>query len=213
MSANDRVDLFLDTQTTLTNSINNIKKVTTEINKLCQWIQKHQNELLTDTCKGKLLFIIEKYYLYNKNSNSNNNDDDSKRKLVEVIEKLLSDFLALPEGKLCSSKGKQKVMNWQCSMMETTSSSSSSNSNRGNSNSSNNIERWIICDVNGNLISLMKSQSESDELIEDVCVTNIDILTKINSIYDGDSDQFAQIDYDRINNIILRIYDEEGNEL
>ena len=42
MSANDRVDLFLDTQTTLTNSINNIKKVTVEINKLCQWIQKHQ---------------------------------------------------------------------------------------------------------------------------------------------------------------------------
>ena len=147
--------------------------------------------------------------MYTKNSNSN--DDDSKRKLVEGIEKLLGDFLSLPEGKLCSSKGKQKVMNWQCSMMETTTSSSSSNSNR--SNNSNNIERWIICDVNGNLISLMKSQSESDELIEDVCVTNTDILTKINSIYDGDSDQFAQIDYDRINNIILRIYDEEGNEL
>lgn len=205
--ANERIDLFLETQNNIIvhNSSNNIKKITTEISKLCTWIQKHQNELLTDTSKGKLLFIIEKYYTYLKNIKENEHE---RSKLVEAVEKLLSDFLSLPEGRLCSSKNKQKVMSWQSQMTSSTSTSSSL------TNNTNNIERWIICDACDNKITLMKHQSDSEEIIEDVIVTNTVFLAKINSIYgDGDSEKFAQIDYDRNNNMIIKIYDEEGNEI
>lgn len=211
--ASDRVELFLDSCQTLITKLNNNKKIISEISKLCTWLQKHQNEEITDAAKGKMIIIIEKYYLYYKNSNNNNNDNDSDIvRLEDTIEKLLSDYLALPEGKLVTGKFKQKVMNWQSSMQQQNNVSSNADNN---SNNNNNIERWIICDINDNKITLMKPDSNiNDEIIDDVTIDDSNILKIINNIYNQEeSSNYIQVDYDKKLNTIIKLYDENGNEL
>ena len=212
--ASDRVELFLDTCQTLIIKLNNNKKIISEISKLCIWLQKHQNEEITDTAKGKIIIIIEKYYLYYKNSsnnNNNNNDDNDIIRLEDTIEKLLSDYLALPEGKLVTGKFKQKVMNWQSSMQQQNNISNNSD----NISNNNNIERWIICDINDNKITLMKPDSNiNDEIIDDVIINDSNILKIINNIYNQEeSSNYIQVDYDKKLNIIIKLYDENGNEI
>ena len=208
--ASDRVELFLDTCQTLIIKLNNNKKIISEISKLCIWLQKHQNEEITDQAKGKIIIIIEKYYLYYKNSN-NDNDNDIIR-LEDTLEKLLSDYLALPEGKLVTGKFKLKVMNWQSSMQQ---QNNISNNSDNISNNNNNIERWIICDINDNKITLMKPDSNiNDEIIDDVIINDSNILKIINNIYNQEeSSNYIQVDYDKKLNIIIKLYDENGNEI
>ena len=86
---------------------------------------------------------------------------------------------------------------------------------KDNSNNNNNIERWIICDINDNKITLMKPDSNiNDEIIDDVTIDDSNILKIINNIYNQEeSSNYIQVDYDKKLNIIIKLYDENGNEI
>ena len=207
--ASDRIELFFNAcQILITKP--NINKIISEISKLCIWLHKHQNEEISDQWKAKLILIIEKYHLYYKNNkNTNDNNNNELLRLEEMVDKLLSDYLALPEGKLVTGKFKHKVMNWQTSLQHLNSNNSSHNiDNLNNSN----VERWIVCDVSDDKITLMKPDCNNGDLI-DVVINDADMLKLINDIYNQEEnsiDKYIQVDFDKANNLILKLYDENG---
>ena len=84
--ASARVDDFASKLESLKGST----KYASELKKLTLWMQKHQSETLTDSAKQKLVAIL----------------GESKDP------ELLSCYLALPEGKLTTSKGKNRALKW-----------------------------------------------------------------------------------------------------
>ncbi len=84
--ASARIDAFASKLESLRGST----KYTSELKKLTLWMQKHQSETLTDGAKQKLVAIL----------------GESKDP------ELLSCYLALPEGKLTTSKGKNRALKW-----------------------------------------------------------------------------------------------------
>ena len=128
---------------------------------------------------------IEKYYLY---SQANKVEET----LVNNSITLISDYLAIPEGKLCSSKGKIKALNW----LEKSKSSECGEGKMSSGISSREIydTKFILMDVNldDNSISLMSCIDECD-LRENIQVENDDLFQKICTAFDVGE---VTIDYD-----------------
>ena len=77
-------------------------KITTEIAKLRTWLVKHQDEAVPDGSKGKIIAVLEKY----------NRAAGYMAEIRGAVSCLFQDYLALPEGKLLTSKGKDRVKAW-----------------------------------------------------------------------------------------------------
>ena len=97
----DRISKYFDDQVGLVSS-GKIPKINSEIKSLASWLVKHQDELVPDGSKSKIVAILERY----------NRTAGYHAVLLGPIIQLFANFLALPEGKLCSSKDKSKVLNW-----------------------------------------------------------------------------------------------------
>jgi hypothetical protein len=103
--AEERIELFHEDSLKLTTGEGmNIKRILSEINKLKRWIQKHQNELIPDHSKTRLMSVLQLYYKLTEKV--------TEEEYVNQVEALIDDYLKLPEGKLTTSKSKQVCLNW-----------------------------------------------------------------------------------------------------
>jgi hypothetical protein len=100
MTSAERIDKYFADISALS-STRNDKKLSTEIDKLRSWMQKHQNESVPEASRSKLVQIIDLCHRYIGDS-----------EVIESTQALISDYLALPEGKLASSKAKKKMLGW-----------------------------------------------------------------------------------------------------
>jgi hypothetical protein len=102
MSNADRIQKFFDDQTSMMVSGIKSSKINSEIAKLRVWLVKHQEEVVPDSSKAKLIAILEKY----------NRAAGYMADIRETVLALFSDYLQLPEGKLLGSKDKNRVLIW-----------------------------------------------------------------------------------------------------
>ncbi len=83
-------------------------KLISEIQRLRQWLTKHQDENLSDAGKQKLVAACETYFKF-----AMARDASFELPECEAVQDLISDLLKLPEGKLIrSAGGKSKAMKW-----------------------------------------------------------------------------------------------------
>ena len=73
-----------------------------EVLKLSKWMFKHQDENIPSTAKSRLIELMGK----TKATLCSNEEE------ISVVITLLEMYCALPEGKLTTSKGKQKAVKW-----------------------------------------------------------------------------------------------------
>lgn len=146
MSSSDRISMYLDTFVSLTrDSRVNSTKFISEINKLRIWLQKHQSECVPDNSKQKLFTIFEICYRFQLQDSN----------LSESIHALFSDSLALPEGKLLTSKSKKKLLSW---LHEPTISRDAIE------NENNSQGKWILVDISENYMMSIVSEGDDSQL-------------------------------------------------
>lgn len=145
-------------------------KVVAEVNKLKTWLMKHQNEVMTDAMKAKLLQTVS---LYHRLASASSHAESG---FTNAITALLSDYLMMPEGKLVSSKDKKKVMNW----LESSGSNASTAFCDTEKESEDAPSLWTIQDVNEEqrTVTLLNIDNE-DKWLEDVLVPHSFIWDKI----------------------------------
>ena len=97
-----RIQKFADDQTSLLVPTMKHSKIISEIKIFGTWLVKHQSESIPDGAKGTILTIMEKY----------NRASGYWLDIRPAVSELFSTFLQLPEGKLLSTKGKNKVLVW-----------------------------------------------------------------------------------------------------
>lgn len=93
-NSSDRINKFAEEQVSILTSSSPLK-IISEIGKLKEWLIKHQDDAIPDGAKNKLLTILEKY------NRAAGYYADIRPKVIALYE----NYLALPEGKLLSSKG------------------------------------------------------------------------------------------------------------
>lgn len=104
MSNVDRIQKFCDDQiSVITTCKGKPNKITAEIDKLRQWLVKHQEVVVPDGAKAQIFSILEKYQRC---------FTSVYPEIMPAVSTLFSDYLQLPEGKLLSSKSKQRVLKW-----------------------------------------------------------------------------------------------------
>jgi len=151
MAAAERVNKFYDDSLIIINQCqtkSNNTKLYAEIIKLKTWLQKHQNEILPDGHKGKLLQTLEVYNKYCTSSSS----IFEKEKVADSVLDLLSDYLQLPEGRLVSASYKKKVLNWREILLGGMNDSSSVGKSSGTR-----VTRWTVegVDSSAQTVSLL----------------------------------------------------------
>ena len=102
MSNIDRIQKFFDDQSKLMTCKATPAKINSEIGKLRTWLVKHQDEMVPDGSKTKIVSVLEKY----------NRASDYIAEIRPIVINLFTDYLQLPEGKLVNSKEKTKVLTW-----------------------------------------------------------------------------------------------------
>ena len=172
MAAVDRIQKFLDDQLLVLTSGSKPVKVIAEIDKFRAWLVKHQNEVVPDASKGKIMTILEKY------NRAQGNFADYR----DAVVKIFSDFLQLPEGKLTNSKNKSKVLIW---LQNLTDGNAGDESAQMEGTLSNSLTEWTIegIDPEHSTVTLL-STTNSDEWKEDVPVRDPDLLARIQELLD-----------------------------
>ncbi len=167
-------------------------KVITEINRLRTWIQKHQDDVISESGKTKLFQTLELYY-----SSSLNVDKGFSDSCKDTVFNLLSDYLQLPEGKLLSAKDKKKVLSWTSKFVETS---------RAPVNTSNatNISEWYAYsgDSEDNF-QLMNSKNEEDWK-EGVTTVSKALQQELNALLEEKGDSADSV---------IVLYNEELNKI
>ena len=101
MSSSERAERYHDDSVRLLAEKNH-GKIVAEVKKLRQWLQKHQDERLTDGAKTKLFAAIQAYFKAGQ----------AAKEISEVTQGLVEDLLKMPEGKLVSAKAKKSALKW-----------------------------------------------------------------------------------------------------
>lgn len=187
-----RIEKFSDDSKALMAS-NNSKKLSAEIKKFRTWLQKHQNEIVSDGLKTKLFQTIDSYYRYCTNEkNVAIHEDD--------ISTLLGDYLQLPEGKLLSSKDKRKVLSWHQSLAGC--------KNTGKVAASG-VRKWSVIDINSKNELTMMSDENGDDMMEGFVVEDSQKFARIAEMFNSDVPVFLEISNET--NEILKISTEQVN--
>lgn len=166
MSAIERIQKFHDDQIKIMVPGTKPTKITSEISKLKTWLVKHQDEAVPDGSKGKILTCLEKYnraagYIFDIRS---------------ATESLFQDYLALPEGKLLTSKNKDKVKTWLENMVD---------GDEGNDAPRKELKtkRWDVAMIDDvHRLCLIRE----DLMHEEVVVADKELLKKIERYYHGE---------------------------
>jgi hypothetical protein len=122
-NAVERIQRYLDDQTKILVPGMKPAKITSEIANLKKWLVKHQDEAVPDGSKGKIMTVLEKY----------NRAAGYMADLRGPVANLFQDYLALPEGKLLSSKNKDKVKVWLANLGDGEDGDDSKDGDDGNS--------------------------------------------------------------------------------
>lgn len=163
-------------------------KITSEVNKLKTWLQKHQYESVPDGSKSKLFQTLEIYY-----SVAICSDKSITEELKNVVGALLNDYLQLPEGKLLGAKDKRKVLNWSMSL--------------GSENlvnppiAKNSVREYFVLSYDRGFTLL--NPQDDEEWIENVGAINRDLETEI--IEKLESQENLRVVYDTTSKIIIGI--------
>jgi hypothetical protein len=150
-------------------------KLIAEIQRLRQWLTKHQDENLSDAGKQKLLAACETYFKV-----AVARDATFESPECEAVQNLISDLLKLPEGKLIrSAGGKSKAMKW----LEVSQSRTPNKIGSGNSACAVSVSRWTVADLSHkNTLQLIAGSCDSelsDEVRDDVLVEDPAIVLRI----------------------------------
>ena len=177
--AADRVERY-HTDCEILLKLKNPIKISSEIKKLCQWIQKHQSETIPDNHKQIQFATIESYYNYYILTKD--------PVLLDPVTLLVDDCLKLPEGKLTNSKNKKKALKWLGtlnvgdSVTKTASGSSSSSSASSSApygagvaeGCDDNTRRYVVIEVreHNRTISVVDEETRGEHVIDEVHVTS-----------------------------------------
>lgn len=187
MSAADRVSKFYDDQATILPtafaSIKGGSKVSSEITKFGSWLVKHQNEAVADGSKGKILQILEKY----------NRAAQAMFNIRKSVISLFQIYLALPEGKLVTSKNKASILVW----LENLERAEDIDDCATTPNAVFAIEMWDVAaiDDNGRMCLLKGEQVQEDVVVEEKM-----LLDQISNFYNSDDGCSVLVSIDPNNN-------------
>jgi hypothetical protein len=167
--------------------------------RLRTWLGKHQEEMLNDSGKQKLIGTVEAYFRFCSKA-----DPTFESELGETAQALISDLLKLPEGKLIrNSGGKSKALKW----LDATQQSSKSG---GKPAASASTTSWNVADVDAKgKLTLMSANG--DDMCEDVAVTDAAMLKRIRSAFEAD--ETVTVELDGLNVVVKVIVgDDDGDD-
>ena len=155
-------------------------KLISEIQRLRQWLTKHQNENLSDAGKQKLMSACETYFKF-----AVARDATFESPECESVQNLISDILKLPEGKLVrSAGGKSKAMKW----LELSQSRRPGPSNLAAAHPVP-ATRWIVADMtHSHCLQLVSASSDAElsgQVLDDVRVGDASTAQRVRSCLDA----------------------------
>ena len=196
MSANDRIEKYYNDIEDLKKSENTVKLLS-EIRKLKVYIFKHQNDVLSEGAKSRLVQCISDLYSFAYTDKSSTTDSRGED-LREIVMELLADYCALPEGKLTTGKGKSKFLKYINQSGGAGSTSGGSNMN----NNSNDLERFQVIDVD-NDSGLVTVTCEKGNILEGLLACNNDVTKTLKELWaNGDDDIYVSV----VNSVIQSIF-------
>lgn len=161
-------------------------KLLASSSKLKQWMPKHQNDLLTENSKSKLLLCLDILYrIGTKGINSatqiTQTDPSNgtinlqswtwEESLCNAAIDVISVYLQMPEGKLLSSKDKKKALNWLETLQGVLPKRLDELNGKAisDSSSSSNESIWILISAVEELIAIpSKSTKKSNKKVEKI---------------------------------------------
>ncbi len=179
MSNADRIEKFFSDQLTVLSAYNR-SKVSSEIGKLKQWLVKHQDEVIPDASKQKLLSILERY-----NRAAGNFAD-----IRSSVSDLFSDYLQMPEGKLVSAKDKSKVLKWIQNIGATTDDDSCSS---GGATVVKKASRWTVESIDEAKKTVTLLSTEDEELWKEDFAVESALFNQIKASFDAGSSCVVEI--------------------
>ena len=177
----ERIDKFVVdiTRWSVKNAAND-EKLRGEVERLTKWLEKHQNEMIPDGHKNKLLSLVDLVYRYIPTSQD--------ERIQESKRSLCSCYLMMPEGKLVNAKSKKKVMKWLDTLnVDTGAAIGSVFSCVNNSGNGDQSGVWLVADITEERkLTLMKEDVHSSDVLEDIDIDNEEMLVEIERRFDSD---------------------------
>lgn len=176
----ERVERFYDDAVKLCSEAK-APKLISEIQRLRQWLTKHQNENLSDAGKQKLMSACETYFKF-----AVARDATFESPECESVQNLISDILKLPEGKLVrSAGGKSKAMKW----LELSQSRRPGPASNLAAAHSVPATRWIVADMShSNCLQLVSASCDAElsgQVLDDVRVGDASTAQRVRSCLDA----------------------------
>ena len=162
----ERIDkFFVDCKRWTGENIKNDSKVLEEMNKLHNWIDKHQTEMCSEEQQEKLLEILELFYRYSPRNTSTSSVSDKKLELLQ-------DFLNLPIGFLLTHQGKEKIIQWVESIVTLATNPETVSCSTTDATVESRL--WLVADIEGFLLRL-------ETTMKSLFVLNVNFYLRLSS--------------------------------
>eukprot|EP00668_Euglena_longa_P014670 GGOE01018671.1.p1 GENE.GGOE01018671.1~~GGOE01018671.1.p1 ORF type:complete len:193 (-),score=50.60 GGOE01018671.1:259-837(-) len=159
----------------------NAARMAAEVQRLCKWMQKHQDEAVPDKAKGQLLAVIQKYYQTAQSL--------AAPALTDSVTGLIEDLLKLPEGKLVTSKSKQQALKWLATLAPATGSASGASPSAAVEAG----ERWVVGDISDAGAFQLVPDGDGDEVIEGATAATTDLLAEVRRRFEEEGHCTVQV--------------------
>ncbi len=177
----DRIELFFNDQVELLKS-NNIQRIKSEVQKFTKYLFKHQNDVIEANTQTKLLIVVEKYVKYCLSVNA----------VKDAVEELIGLILALPEGKLISSKSKKKALSWYDSIC----------TDSNVAQVATKIDKFSVIDVNVDDKTLvLLSETDTDQCLEHVKCESPSLFDQICTKFNDEENIIVEVS----NSVVVNI--------
>lgn len=195
----DRISKYFDDAKEIITEIRKGKniKLVNEVKKLSNWLQKHQNECVSDGIKGKLMSTVEIYYRHGSSVIVDN-------LALEAICILLETYLQLPEGKLVTAKDKKKALAWLQEFSARTASCDPTKSTKV-------ISKWFIDTVHDDESLTLLSTLDSENWKEHFVAINAALFLPTIKELSNDCDVLV-LDIDENTNAIVAVASSNDSE-
>jgi len=188
-SSVDRIAKYFDDQVGILSS-GKLPKIKSEIQSMRTWLVKHQDESIPEGAKGKIISILEKY---------NRAATGHLAVIRGPVVQLYGDFLALPEGKLCGTKEKNRVLSWY-ELLDAGEDASAASGEAGAAAKAPTPTqvptRWSVQDlVAASSTVTLLSEDDADLWMEDLFVDDKEVFAAIRVLYEaGEGGQGGEAD-------------------
>jgi hypothetical protein len=193
-----RIEKYFNDQVSVLSS-GKLPKINSELHGLGTWLVKHQDESVPDGAKNKILSILEKYYRCAMGHNA---------AIRGSVIQLFSDFLALPEGKLCGSKDKKRVLGWYNSLNADADADAAEGAPKAAAIAPV-LSLWSVqgLDAASSSVTLL-SEANAEFWMERVKVDDMDIFAAMRSLYEAAEAEGAgevRVEWDETVQRIVRV--------